>query len=82
MARMVRSSTPCPIGILTCHRTADQSDGNKTVGVDPTVITARMKFPEHDVAGGKSNTVQLKPESWQRRSRRKAVLALLGSRRI
>lgn len=26
---------------LTPSRTAEQSEGNKTVGVDPTVITAR-----------------------------------------
>ncbi len=27
--------------LLRTNRTAEQSEGNKTVGVDPTVITAR-----------------------------------------
>ena len=43
MARVVSmyGSSNDPSGGLTLPRTADQSEGNKTVGVDPTVITAR-----------------------------------------
>ena len=36
---------------LTLSRTADNSEGNKTVGVDPTVITARMRIKSFRVPG-------------------------------
>lgn len=31
------------VAILTVFRTVEQSEGDKTVGVDPTVITARKE---------------------------------------
>ena len=42
---MVSHPTACErIFDLMMHRTAEQSGGKKTVGVDPTVITARKKI--------------------------------------
>ena len=38
-----RTAHPAAL-ILTWPRTADKSEGNKTVGVDPTVITASMNI--------------------------------------
>ena len=42
MARMVsiRLRLVFPGAVLNAVRTAEQAEGNKTVGVDPTVITA------------------------------------------
>ena len=44
MARMVSLYEGPRLSVegLTLSRTADQSEGNKTVGVDPTIVTARM----------------------------------------
>ena len=65
------------ITLLITSRTADQSEGDKTVGVDPTVITARenlqncCSFQYSLLTFG-----QLAPVNYWTKSRRKAAPAL------
>lgn len=56
MARMVIAPIASKVisQNLTITRTADQSEGNKTVGVDPTVITAR-RLPRITAQGWNAN---------------------------